>query len=160
LATVEIGSRASAHGKMQEVVRNGPALMQDAKRNAVAAASECLGRPVQARIDSGRVLGASGGLLFALAVVDELTPGDLTGGRDVTGTGAISATGRVGPVLEIEKKVKRAESEGAELFLVPYEQLSAAKKAARSMSVAGVHDLSEALTVLTGAGCNAHAPRA
>lgn len=160
MATVEIASRQAAHGKLKQIVSKGPALMKGAKRNAVAAASACLGRPVRARIDSGNVLGASGGLLFALAIVDELTPGDLTGGRDVTGTGAISATGRVGPVLEIDRKVKTARRSGADLFLVPYEQLAAAKAVAGPMGVAGVRDLGHALTILTGGGCGAHASRA
>jgi hypothetical protein len=160
MATVELRSRSSAHGKMKEVLRNGPQLMEVAKRSAVAAASACLHRSIHARIDSGHVLGASGGLLFALALVDQLTPGDLTGGRNVTGTGAISPAGRVGPVLEIGRKVRSAERSGAEVFLVPYSQLDEAKHAATRISVAGVRDLSEALTVLTGAGCGPHASRA
>ena len=41
--------------------------------------------------------GPSAGLIFALAVVDKLTPGELNGGPFVAGTGEIDPDGRRGP---------------------------------------------------------------
>lgn len=63
--------------------------------------------------------GPSAGLMFSLAIYDTLTPGPLTDGGDVAGTGTISADGRVGPIGGIEQKIAGARSDGAELFLVP-----------------------------------------
>ena len=63
--------------------------------------------------------GPSAGLVFALSVYDTLTPGSLTGGAKVAGTGTISADGRVGPIGGIQQKIAAAADAGAELFLVP-----------------------------------------
>ncbi len=49
------------------------------------------------RISLGDIGGPSAGLMFALAVVDKLTPGELTGGRFVAGTGTINSGRRGRP---------------------------------------------------------------
>jgi PDZ domain-containing protein len=71
------------------------------------------------RISLGGVGGPSAGLMFALAVVDKLTPGELAGGRFVAGTGAIESTGTVTPINGVPFKMRRAQDEGATVFLVP-----------------------------------------
>jgi Lon-like protease len=71
------------------------------------------------RISLGGVGGPSAGLMFALAVVDKLTPYDLAGGRFVAGTGAIEPTGNVTPINGIPFKMRKAYDEGATVFLVP-----------------------------------------
>ena len=63
--------------------------------------------------------GSSGGLAFTLALVDWLTPGELTGGRRVATAGTITTDGRVGPVDGIPQKVVAAERAGAAYVLVP-----------------------------------------
>ena len=49
--------------------------------------------------------GPSAGLIFSLGVYDTLTPGSLTGGTDIAGTGTIDAQGRVGPIGGIQQKI-------------------------------------------------------
>jgi Lon-like protease len=63
--------------------------------------------------------GPSAGLIFALGVYDKLTPGALSGGRDIAGTGTIDARGRVGPIGGIQQKIVAARDAGAKIFLVP-----------------------------------------
>ena len=63
--------------------------------------------------------GPSAGLMFSLGIYDTLTPGSLTGGRVVAGTGTIDASGNVGPIGGIQQKIVGAREAGAELFLVP-----------------------------------------
>lgn len=63
--------------------------------------------------------GPSAGLIFSLGVYDTLTPGSLTGGTDIAGTGTISAKGRVGPIGGIQQKIVAAADAGAKIFLVP-----------------------------------------
>ena len=63
--------------------------------------------------------GPSAGLMFSLAIYDTLTPGSLTGGETVAGTGEIAPDGRVGPIGGIQQKIAGARDDGAELFLVP-----------------------------------------
>jgi PDZ domain-containing protein len=63
--------------------------------------------------------GPSAGLIFSLGVYDTLTPGSLSGGSDIAGTGTITAKGRVGPIGGIQQKIVAAANAGAKIFLVP-----------------------------------------
>jgi len=68
---------------------------------------------------SDNIGGPSAGLIFSLAVYDTITPGSLTGGARVAGTGEIAPDGSVGPIGGIQQKIAGARDEGTELFLVP-----------------------------------------
>jgi PDZ domain-containing protein len=74
--------------------------------------------PVTVTIDP-RIGGPSAGLMFSLAIYDTLTPGSLTGGAVVAGTGTISPNGSVGPIGGIQQKIVAAADAGATLFFVP-----------------------------------------
>jgi len=63
--------------------------------------------------------GPSAGLMFSLGVYDTLTPGSLTGGTDIAGTGTIDERGRVGPIGGIQQKIVAAADAGAKVFFVP-----------------------------------------
>ena len=63
--------------------------------------------------------GPSAGLLISLAIYDTLTPGSLTSGRDIAGTGTITAAGEVGPIGGIQQKIAASRDAGVDLFLVP-----------------------------------------
>ncbi|WP_152360633.1 YlbL family protein [Microlunatus speluncae] len=66
-----------------------------------------------------RIGGPSAGLVFALAIYDKITPGELLAGRHIAGTGTISPDGTVGPIGGLQEKITAADSAGAEAFLVP-----------------------------------------
>lgn len=70
--------------------------------------------------------GPSAGLMFALGIVDKLTPQDLTGGKFVAGTGTIDDAGKVGPIGGIQMKTIAAREAGAQYFLTPAENCAAA----------------------------------
>ncbi|MFJ6981920.1 MULTISPECIES: PDZ domain-containing protein [unclassified Streptomyces] len=72
--------------------------------------------------------GPSAGLMFALGIYDKLTPGDLTGGKFVAGTGTIDDAGEVGPIGGIEMKTVGARDKGAQYFLTPADNCAAAAK--------------------------------
>jgi PDZ domain-containing protein len=57
--------------------------------------------------------------MFSLGIYDKLTPGPLTDGRFVAGTGTIDPTGLVGSIGGIQQKLAAAHDAGAEIFLVP-----------------------------------------
>ncbi|MEX2275937.1 MAG: S16 family serine protease [Actinomycetota bacterium] len=86
--------------------------------------------PFEVSIGSGDIGGPSAGLMFSLGLYDLLTPGDLTDGRTVAGTGTIGLDGRVGPIGGIEEKVVAAERTGAEVLLVPARNFAAALEVA------------------------------
>ncbi|WP_310727790.1 PDZ domain-containing protein [Streptomyces sp. N2A] len=72
--------------------------------------------------------GPSAGLMFALGIVDKLTPGNMTGGRFVAGTGTIDDSGKVGPIGGISMKTVGARDKGAEFFLTPKDNCATAAK--------------------------------
>jgi PDZ domain-containing protein len=56
---------------------------------------------------------------MSLAILDDLTPGNLTGGTRVAVTGTIGYEGTVGEIGGIEQKAVNARAAGARLFIVP-----------------------------------------
>lgn len=75
--------------------------------------------PFDVNIALDNVVGPSAGLMFSLGIIDTVTPGDLTGGKHVAGTGSISPDGVVGPIGGIGQKMQGARAGGATLFLAP-----------------------------------------
>lgn len=75
--------------------------------------------PFDITIESGDVGGPSAGLMWALGLYDLLTPGDLTDGRTIAGTGTIDLEGNVGPIGGIRDKVVAARDTDADILLVP-----------------------------------------
>jgi len=81
--------------------------------------SERTDYPVKVDISLMDVGGPSAGLMFALGIVDKLTPGALTDGSFIAGTGTIDNDGTVGPIGGIQQKLIGARRQGAAVFLVP-----------------------------------------
>lgn len=79
--------------------------------------------PFDVRIDTAAIGGPSAGLSFTLALIDELTEGDLTGGQNIAVTGTIRLDGTVGPIGGLEQKVSAVQQHGVDVFLVPSEQI-------------------------------------
>ena len=77
--------------------------------------------PIDVTIQLENVGGPSAGQMFALGIIDKLTSGNLNGGKDVAGTGTITAQGEVGPIGGIRQKMWGARSSGAQYFLAPAE---------------------------------------
>lgn len=75
--------------------------------------------PFWVDIDSGIVGGPSAGAMYTIAIIDVLTPGSLTRGHVVAGTGTVDADGNVGNIGAVRQKVVAAEAAGAEFMLVP-----------------------------------------
>lgn len=75
--------------------------------------------PFQVTIQLNNVGGPSAGMMFALGIMDVLTPGELNGGKEVAGTGTITADGTVGPIGGIRQKMWGALDAGADWFLAP-----------------------------------------
>ena len=75
--------------------------------------------PFDVNIQLDKVGGPSAGMMFALGIIDKLTPGSIHGGADVAGTGTIDQSGAVGPIGGIRQKLFGAKKAGAEWFLAP-----------------------------------------
>jgi PDZ domain-containing protein len=83
-------------------------------------------------IDPAIVGGPSAGTALALGIIDKLTPGGLTGGRTIAGTGTVDGYGVVGPIGGIQQKIAAAVRAGATVFFAPASECSDAKGAAPS----------------------------
>ncbi len=78
--------------------------------------------PFQVDIETGDIGGPSAGLAFTLALIDQLSPGQLTGGRNVAVTGTINLDGSVGAIGGLAQKVSAVHQNGVDVFLVPASQ--------------------------------------
>jgi PDZ domain-containing protein len=100
-------------------------------------------------IDPNEVGGPSAGLAFALGIIDKLTPGELTGGRTIAGTGTIDGLGVVGPIGGIQQKILGAVRNGATVFLAPAANCADAKSIApQSLTLVRVERLRDAVDAL------------
>jgi PDZ domain-containing protein len=105
--------------------------------------------PFKINIKVGNIGGPSAGMMFALGIVDKLTPGSLTGGKFVAGTGEISANGAVSPIGGIQQKMAGARSAGATWFLTPAANCADTSRAVPAgLHLAKVATLHQALTDL------------
>jgi PDZ domain-containing protein len=106
--------------------------------------------PYEITIDSGRVVGPSAGVAYALEVIDLLTPGELTGGRKVAATGELSnLSGDVGEIGGVAQKTVTVQRAGAEVFLVPRANYDEAKSRARKgLIVIPIDTIDDALRAL------------
>jgi PDZ domain-containing protein len=112
--------------------------------------------PIDVTIDSGNVGGPSAGLAFTLAVLDVLTPGEITGGHRVAATGTMSLDGTVGPVGGAAQKAITVRDGGYEVFLVPSDELEEVRATVGDdLQVIAVDTLAEALAALDSLGGNA-----
>jgi Lon-like protease len=109
--------------------------------------------PFGVRISSGDIGGPSAGLTWALGLYDLLTPGDLTGGRTIAGTGALGIDGRVYPIGGVDEKVLAASEAGALVLLLPQGNLDEAMRLGeRGVEIVPVRTFDEALAYLQGNG--------
>ncbi|HWQ15410.1 MAG TPA: S16 family serine protease, partial [Roseiflexaceae bacterium] len=112
----------------------------------VATADLAADTPIPVRITPRSIAGGpSAGLMFTLAIYDRLTPGDLTRGWRVAGTGTVARDGRVGPIGGVAQKVAAAERAGADYFLVPQENAVDARWAARRITILAVTHVADAI---------------
>jgi len=105
--------------------------------------------PIDVTIQLNNVGGPSAGMMFALGIIDTLTPGELNGGDQVAGTGTITADGAVGPIGGIRQKMWGALDAGAQWFLAPEANCDeVAGNVPGDLRVFAVEDLGDALAVL------------
>ena len=113
--------------------------------------------PFEVSIDTDRIGGPSAGLAFTLALLDELTPGDLFGGVKVAATGTMNEDETVGAIGALPQKAVAVKAAGAKLFIVPKSQSPEELAAARAVlgsavKLVTVENLDEALALLESLG--------
>lgn len=98
--------------------------------------------------------GPSAGLMFTLEIYNQLTPGDLSKGYRIAGTGTMSEDGSVGPIGGVQFKIVASEREHADIFFVPEDNYKEAKAKADEiksrMKLVPVKQVGDALDYLEG----------
>jgi Lon-like protease len=113
--------------------------------------------PFDINIDSGTVVGPSAGAAYGLELLDQLTPGELTGGGKVAVTGELHLDGTIGPIGGVAQKAVTVRRSGASIFIVPRDNYKDAKAhAGNHLKVYAVDNIDDALRILgTLKGSNA-----
>jgi PDZ domain-containing protein len=105
--------------------------------------------PFTVKFSVGDIGGPSAGMMFALGIVDKLTPMNLTGGKFIAGTGEITAAGQVQPIGGIQQKMVGARDAGATVFLAPAANCAdTAGAVPAGLRIVKVSTLSQAITDL------------
>jgi PDZ domain-containing protein len=118
--------------------------------------------PITVTLNTGKVGGPSAGLMFSLSIYDALTPGALTGGQQIAGTGTIEDDGSVGPISGIAQKMVGARDAGARWFLAPAAECGdTTGRVPEGMTVLKVTSFDDARTAVEGiaAGRTSDLPR-
>jgi len=130
-------------------------LMDQSVLDAISAADRELrrrfhrGLPGRVTIVRGAIGGPSAGLAQGLAIIDRELRGSLSRGRFVVASGALAATGAVGPVGGLSAKLTAVERSRATIFFVPRVELAAVMSDhPHGVTVIGVTSLDEAVRVL------------
>ncbi|MEX0831874.1 MAG: PDZ domain-containing protein [Nitriliruptoraceae bacterium] len=157
-----IGARAPGTAAVFEVRRDGSdmrlevtlgATPDDPSRGRVGVlAITEIRLPIDVTIDAGDVGGPSAGMMFALAIIDLLSPDDLAAGHIIAGTGVVARDGTVRSVGGVRQKLAAATGRqpAAELFLVPRGNLADARRAevGSEVLVVPIDTLADAVSAL------------
>jgi PDZ domain-containing protein len=111
--------------------------------------------PFQVHFGTGDIGGPSAGLAFTLGLIDDLSPGELTGGKKVAATGTIDPTGIVGPIGGAAQKTVAVIRQNADVFLVPADSSDycpALAKARGRVKIVPVRTLEDAVNALHSMG--------
>jgi PDZ domain-containing protein len=108
--------------------------------------------PFEVTIHLNDVGGPSAGLMFALGIIDKVTPEDMTGGKNFAGTGTIDAAGNVGPIGGIRQKMYSALAAEAPYFLAPRDNCDeVVGNVPQGLQVFAVATITEAVTAVSTA---------
>ena len=147
----------------QEDAKKSLAEMGNSQDNAISAAFNYLNSseatltkylrsgeltPKNVKFNLSNTGGPSGGLIFALGLVEKFNIAQLIKGRKIAGTGTINKKGEVGPIGGIEDKLIGAKRAGATLFIAPQDNCAEISHIPKGLQVIAVSNLSDAVKFL------------
>ncbi len=104
--------------------------------------------PLDIDIATGQTTGPSAGMMFVLEILNQLMPGDLTGGRMIAGSGTINYFEDVGTIGGIKQKARAAEKAGVEIFFLPDDNLEELQGLEFDLKLVPVNDLQDIIDYL------------
>ena len=147
----------------EEVNKESLAEMDGSQNNAITAAFNYLNQSEpdlapylqsgelndqQIQFDLPNTGGPSGGLIFALGIIEKLDSNQLVKGRVIAGTGTINKKGLIGPIGGIEDKLIGAKRAGATLFIAPIDNCIDIANIPNGLQVIAVSTLADAVELL------------
>lgn len=105
--------------------------------------------PADIDITLSEIGGPSAGMIFAIAIYDELTEGALLDGATVSGTGTVSEAGDVGAIGGLTQKMWAAARADSALFLMPMDNCDdLPDRVPGDMQIVPVDTLAEAISAI------------
>src|SRR5439155_1071957 len=145
---VDAAGRATSSSDAERAFHLGREVFVNSQQRASALALARVGLDpsrVSFQVAWHDITGPSGGLVYALAILDMVDPSDLAAGRVVIATGELSPDGTVKRVGYVDVKAATAQRVRADVFIVPAGQ----EEDARGVVAArGVSSLDEAVRLL------------
>ena len=141
--------RATNGGRARQVVIRTTRSPDDPRRPFIGVLlhEPTVDLPLDVRIDTGEVGGPSAGLAFALDLIEELGR-DVDRGRKIAATGELRLDGSVVAVGGIKQKTIGARRAGADVFVVPGDNASEARRHAGGLRIVAVNSFRQALRAL------------
>jgi PDZ domain-containing protein len=148
-----VGSQDKAIFAAVNYLQSNPKIM--APESSSASESESIGKVRAKKLETINIEftvketgGPSGGLVFAIALVELLTEKDVLQGEHIAGTGTINARGIVGGIGGINEKISSAQKVGATLFFAPVSNASEIANVPAGIKVVTVATLAQAISYL------------
>jgi len=104
--------------------------------------------PRKVSFHTENVIGPSAGGMFTLEIYNQLTSYDISRGKKIAGTGTISMNGNIGRIDGVLQKVIAAERAGAELFIIPEENMEDIKDYNTNITLLSVKNIDDILNYL------------
>jgi PDZ domain-containing protein len=140
-----VGSQDKAISAAINYLQSHPEILGNGSEG-LARANALDGKKIKFKV--GETGGPSGGLVFAIGLVELLTEIDLMQGRHIAGTGTINTRGVVGPIGGINEKILSAKKVGATIFFAPVGNAEEIAKAPEGIKVITVATLAQAISYL------------
>ena len=148
-----VKSQNSAITAAINYLRKNPQIMSKPGLDPAAALKDGSGRAARLNVKDIKFKveetgGPSGGLVFAVGLVELLTEDDLLKGRHVAGTGTIDEQGVVGAIGGINEKITAAHKAGVTLFFAPADNAEEIAEIPTGIKVITVATLAQAISAL------------
>ena len=146
----EIKIKLSRKNKIKDIFVVGGELKTDKSKASIGISiGPGIDSPYDFNFGVSEVGGPSAGLMLTLGIIDELTVDDLTGGKNISGTGTINYLGEVGPIGGIRQKLEGAKKGGSEIFLAPIDNCAEVGSSYyKNIPVVAIKNLNDAISAI------------
>ncbi|WP_171056222.1 PDZ domain-containing protein [Paenibacillus sinopodophylli] len=151
-ATVSVAFRRAGEAKVEQVSTEAAPDQAERAVFGISVQTELLldiPRTMDYKRYMAHIGGPSHGAMLTLAIIDQLTPGGVTFGNQVAGTGTIEADGTIGLIGGIKQKAFAISRTDADVFFVPAALADEARSGAPELNIVPVEKIDDVLDWLS-----------